>query len=158
MAEPTYSTELLNIADAVRLELVGATAGTFTLAFTPTLKPRLIVKLVDLSTLNVSVVPVSVMEKSLTRAANAYEQVLDVVILKNLTLVGGDVAVTEADSLMNLAEEIRAFLWTKPRLTAYTGAALIGTQFINGEPFQRDRLENLNEFQCILRLTYRTVR
>lgn len=158
MAEPTYSTELLNIADAVRLELAGATGGTFTLAFTPALKPRLIVKLIDLATLNVCVVPVGIMERAATRAKKFYDNQLDVVILKNLTLVEGDVTVAEADSLMNLASEIRAFLWTKDQLTAYAGAALTATQFINGEPFQRDRLENLNEFQCILRLTYRTVR
>ena len=143
---------IIELADAVVVELNGAAAGTFSQSFTAKRYYVPVFDLKEMRDLHVSVVPVGVETTTASRALLQHDVQLDVAVQQKFPQ---DTAVElEAiDDLMGLVQEISDFL----RAVGRFGDALwIKTE--NKPVYSPEHMGQLRQFTSVLTLTLRILR
>lgn len=142
---------ITDIADAV---VTALNAGTFALEFTAvrTLVPQ--VKLEDMSTLHVKVVPTTTRSRLVTRTATEREFIIDVGVQQKCDVDDDDVT----DPLVTLCEAIEALLFGKVLTAGSKKAICIAVN----DPAGRDAADyshasTLRQFTSVSHFTYKVV-
>src|SRR5579884_522192 len=100
--------------------------------------------------LKVSVVPRSLVSKSLDRNRDSFDYLLDVAVQKKT-----DMSQASLDALMTLVEEIADHFRTQP-LASYPNARC--TEVKNEPVYALEHLDELRQFTSVLTLTFRVWR
>ncbi len=138
---------ILDIADAVVAEL-NATPFSQPVTAQRHYQPRF--ELLEMSELKVSVVPRSLVSKTLDRHRDSFEYQIDVAVQQKT-----DLSQASLDALMTLVEEIADHFRTQP-LASFPHARC--TEVQNEPVYALDHLDELRQFTSVLTLTYRVWR
>ena len=141
---------VIDIADAVVVELNAAPAGTFIPAITAVRRVLPEFNLSDLAELKVSVAPKAVEISGSTRSVGQFDLQVDIGVQKKL---GKDLD-TEVATLCGLTDAIMAYLRQRP-LAAAPHAAWVRTQ--NDPVYASEHLAEQRAFTSVLTVTYRSV-
>ncbi|HID23431.1 MAG TPA: hypothetical protein EYP14_13680 [Planctomycetaceae bacterium] len=138
---------ILNIADAVVAEL---NAGTFSQPVTAVRHYQPKFELSEMAALHVSVVPRSLVSRSLDHSRESFDYQIDVAVQQKT-----DMSTASLDGLMGLVEEIADHFRTKP-LAGYPDARV--TEVKNEPVYAPEHLEELRQFTSVITLTFRVWR
>jgi len=138
---------ILSIADAVAAEL---NTGSFSESFTAQRSVLPIFQLADLTTLKVTIVPKAVETTAISRSMSQLDVQIDIGIQKKL----GKQIDTEVEPLMELVEEIAAFLRGR-QLQSLTNVVWLRS---GSEPiYATAHLAEERVFTSVLTVTYRVL-
>ena len=145
---------VINVADAVKVELNAAPEGTFSLAFIAERRVLPEFELKDLTELKVTVVPKRLEITGATRAASQYEITIDIGVQKKLTPGSGDVD-TKVTALLTLVDQIADYLRRRP-LIDLPGVTWVS--IANDPVYAPEHLFEKRVFTSILTATYRAMK
>lgn len=138
---------IVDIADAVVAQLNVATLSQ-PLTAVRHYQPKF--ELSEMTELKVSVVPRSLVSKSLDRNRDSFDYQIDVAVQRKT-----DMSQASLDALMNLVEEIADHL-RQGTLTQYPQSRC--TEVENAPVYALDHLDELRQFTSVLTVTYRVWR
>ena len=139
---------ITDIAQAVTDELNG---GSFSLGFTAERKAVPMVKLSEMDSLHVTVVPREVESAALDRTRDSHEVKVDIAVQQRVASLEND----DIDPLMALVREIADFL-NRRNVGGPAGAGWKKTE--NKPVYSPEHLREMKQFTGVLTLTYQVTR
>jgi hypothetical protein len=151
----TFTSELNQIADAVRAELA---AQEFIGQAAPELSHRPSADLVDTVNMLIFVVPAGYSNVGVaTRKTCWYDNDIDVILLKKMTLVAGKFVPAEVDAIMFIEQELETFFRLR-QLVDYPRAKWWRAGWYSPDVPGGKVDAWMHTYKSAMRLTYRTLR